>query len=163
MNSTNKKCLATALMTLCLLTGSLWAAQRSQPRVLSNEDVESSPPPAAAEAPAPGQESETPEAGQPAAASTGALSTPQTDLKRATEMQSILERFYEEVAAKVDDEKDPELQKRWINMSNSLTSLMLDNKKTIEELQAKVPKAAPQPGSEQTEAPAQTEPQPGPQ
>ncbi len=124
-----------ACLTILALNGSLWAAQRSQGRVFTNEDVQTAPPPAPAAAAEPAAPAAAKESGAAASAET-APEIPSDLLKRLLAIQAVLGQAFDDLTAKMQQQPDDAEYSRLTAMRDCLGNLMVDYKAEIEQVQA---------------------------
>ncbi|MBI4464998.1 MAG: hypothetical protein HY647_09865 [Acidobacteria bacterium] len=125
-------------MTLFLLAAQpatiLHAQQRSDRRVFTNEDV-ARPEAALPPAETPPEDSASAERTEPPAPSAESAGGPQTELKRAHELQAILRDAINEFNEKYDKETIEARKLRWETMVDCLNTLIQYNQLRINELQ----------------------------
>jgi len=130
-----KRYVAGALFVAILLAGSAHA----QRRVFTNDDVATTPLPAAAP-PAPAAPAGT--AAQPARAEPAPgtpMSAAEAEWRQAMQLQSNLNAVYEALDMIVQKETNPQRQPQWTAMINCISSLLQTNQARVRELFAQLP------------------------
>jgi hypothetical protein len=144
----------------CLLTGTAWAAQRAQPRVLSNEDVESAPPPAAAPASAETAPSASAPADvpQPAAEPSETPATPSDNAHRLAAIVDAIGQASDELATRIQAGGDQLLLDRWSAMKDSLSNVLVEFRGFLDQAQAEAKQPQQAPSNQQQAAPPEQAP-----
>jgi len=128
------KYVAVVLFAALLLASSAHA----QGRVFTNEDIATTPPPAAVTPPL-SDAAVAPGAAPAVAIPAAGMSTPVADLNRAVTLQATLMDLFGEFNGKALETSDAALKKRWTDMSVCMSAVMQANQRTIEELEQVVP------------------------
>jgi len=132
---------AMALVALLLLGGYGVAAQRSQGRVFTNEDVASPAPAQPAAAPETGNQP-APSASQPgtapAAQPSDAQGSQDEELKKLTALQTALTQAQNEIEARLGQASDQALTSRLTAMQECLNNLLTESRNLVSEHQGRL-------------------------
>ena len=129
-----RRSLILACLMILAVNGSLWAAQRGQGRVFTNEDVETTPPAPAAEEPA--APAAAAESGAAPSAEEAAPPAAPGALQRLQTIQEVLGYAFDDLTAKMQAPTNDAEYSRLLAMRECLESLIADYNTELEQARA---------------------------